>query len=111
MGHAQERLTKGRYVYSSHSLRITGDIIDVFIGRWEKIDSATRKLLKYPSHSKIDGGVLMCAVRLRRPISTIEFSKVSHGSIRPLVHQRDSDSDIEVVLMDAEVVCTHPDSM
>lgn len=106
MNPTHNRLEKGKYAYSSHSLMISGDIIDVFTGVWKDVPSG-RALIK--CEGDIAGGELMCVIKLRRPLSLDEYREIHHQDIRPLV--RHPDHDVAAALLPAGMVCTIPDYM
>jgi hypothetical protein len=113
MSQTHERLAKGRYAYSSHSLRIAGDIAEVFIAKWENHQGGER-LHKYPPHADIKGGALVCVLRLRKPIPMEEYKELHHPSMRPIVKRPELEIDelkVHAVLMDSSMVCTFPDSI
>jgi len=106
MSKTHSRLEKGKYAYSSHSLFVSGDVIDVFTGMWKETGQG-RALIK--CDGDIVGGELMCVVKLRRPMSVQEYRDVHHPDIRPLI--RDMDADVQAVLIPASMACTIPDYM
>ena len=110
MSKIQPGLERGRYAYSSHSLRLAGSIHDVFIGRWETSEgSGYRKLRRFELGEEVPDGKLMCVLRLRKPLPHDDYKNHKHPSIRPITKQLGS--PIEFILMDADIVCTFPDAM
>lgn len=109
MSQTQQSLKKGDYAYAAHSLLLSGDVIDVFVGRWITTDESTRILQKFPPEKKVDEGQLMCVLKLRRPITLNEYREVHHPAIRPLV--KSVGEDVNMVLMAAEMACTFPDGL
>ena len=112
MDQTQQRLTKGTYAYCSHALILSGDVEDVFVGRWmaRTFDGGTTRVLqKFPPGEKIEHGQLLCVLRLRRPISLDEYREVHHPALRPMVQS--VDDDVVMVLAPAEMLCTIPDGM
>jgi len=111
MGQTQQRLKRGRYAYSSHSLQLAGDIEDVFIGLWETPEGLPgRKLKRFDVDADVPDGQLMCVLKLRSPLTVEDYKPVRHPSIRPITKTAAS-SAIEYLLMDADVVCTFPDGI
>ncbi|MGD9727496.1 MAG: hypothetical protein AB7L09_03125 [Nitrospira sp.] len=106
MSRTRNRLEKGKYAYSSHSLLISGDIVDVFTGVWRDIDGK-RALIR--CDGDIVGGEPMCVIKLRRPMTLAEYGQVHHPALRPMV--KHADADISAVLMPAGMACTIPDYM
>lgn len=114
MGQTQQRLERGQYAYSAHSLQLAGDIQDVFIGQWATPEGVPgRKLTRFDVDEDVPNGQLMCVLRLRRPLSIKDYRALRHPSIRPIAKTVNSsiNSSIEYLLMDADVVCTFPDGM
>ena len=110
MSQTRQRLSRGDYVYSAHSLRLAGNVVDVFVGRWEMSeDGQPRKLFKYSADVEVEGGQLMCVLRLRDPISVEDYREVHHPDIRPIT--KSTSDDIKLILMTADIACTLPDSM
>ena len=110
MSQTKGQIAKGEYAYSSHSVFISGDIVDVFIGRWIlKEDGNTRILQKFPSDHEVDHGHLMCVLKLRSPIPIDEYREIHHPALRPMV--QNLDDDVAMVLLPAEMACTIPDGM
>jgi hypothetical protein len=113
MSRTQQRLTKGAYAYCSHSLLLSGDIVDVFIGRWKIKDNEdgppTRVLQKFPPDQEVERGTLMCFLKLRRPVSLSEYRDLHHSSIRPMVQSLEE--DVTMLLLPADLLCTIPDGM
>ena len=109
MSQTQQRLTKGVYAYSSHSLLLAGDIVDVFIGRWFTKDDSTRILQKFPPEHEVEHGKLMCVLKLRRPIPLAVYREVHHPELRPMIQSQNE--DVRMVLLPADMVCTIPDGM
>lgn len=107
MSRTHSRLEKGKYAYSSHSLFIAGEIIDVFTGVWQQVGDS-RALIKCED-DKVEGGELMCVIKLRQPMSIPEYRESHHPNIRPLV--KHLESHVIAVLLPAEMVCTIPDFM
>lgn len=111
-GQTQQGLTKGAYAYCSHSLFVSGDIMDVFVGRWltkEGPGGSARILQKFPPDEQVDGGSLLCVLKLRRPLSLPDYREVHHPELRPLV--QNLDDDVKMVLVPADMLCTIPDGM
>ncbi len=109
MGKIRSGLEAGRYAYSAHSLLLSGDIVEVFIGRWETTSETSRVLKKYPIEETVDEGEVLCTIKLRRPISLDEYREVHRPEIRPMV--RSVGADVSMVMLPANMVCTIPDSM
>lgn len=113
MSQTQQRLTKGAYAYCSHTLLLSGDIQDVFVGRWletEDESGSTRRVLqKFPPEITVEKGELMCVLQLRRPLTLSDYKEIHHHSIRPMVQSLDD--DVSMVLLPASMVCTIPDGM
>jgi len=107
MSQTRQRLTKGVYAYCSHSLLLTGEIFDVFVGKWLTKDD-TRVLQKFPPED-LENGELMCLLKLRRPISLKDYREVHHPSLRPMVQSQRT--DVSMLLMPAAMACTIPDGM
>lgn len=103
-----DRLIKGKYAYSSHSLMISGEIIDVFTGLW-KTDGEHQTLVKCTDSAKVEGGEVMCIVKLNRPMTVFEYKDSYHPEVRPLV--KSIDAYVEAVLIPGSMVCTIPDFM
>jgi hypothetical protein len=112
MSQTQQRLTKGTYAYCSHSLLLSGDVVEVFVGRWivqATEDGETRVLQKFPPEAEIKDGFLLCVLKLRRPITLGDYREVHHPSLRPMVQSLED--DVQMVLVRAEMLCTIPDGM
>lgn len=102
-------IKQGDYAYTSHSVMISGDIVEVFLGKWEDRDEDTRVLRKLPEDSEDPDGELMCVLRLRRPMTIEEYRETHHPRFRPMV--RSLDSKVKLVLVPTEMTCTIPDGM
>jgi len=110
MSQTKQKLERGQYAYSSHSLRLAGHIVDTFVGKWEQYRAGLgRRLLKFPPNTEVTDGQLMCLLKLRNPIHIKEYRDISHPSIRPVTEN--INLPIKVLLMYADVVCTIPDGM
>jgi hypothetical protein len=107
MSQTHSRLAKGKYAYSSHSLLISGDIIDVFTGVWKATPTGARALIK--CEGDVPGGEPLCVIKLRNPLSIEEYREAHHPEIRPLV--KNHESPVQAVLLPAAMVCTIPDYM
>lgn len=108
MSRTDSRLEKGKYAYGSHSVFISGEIIDVFTGVWQQIGEG-RALVKCEEGEEVEGGELMCVIKLRRPMTVDEYREAHHPQVRPLV--KSLDSKVIAALLPAEMVCTIPDFM
>lgn len=114
MGQIQKGLSKGSYAYSSHSLLLAGDVVDVFIGKWKTRDeSEDRMLVKFPPHAEVEGGKLMCILKLRRPIPLDDYKPVHRRPMRPLLKRSDDGEkrDVVMLLIPADMLCVIPDRM
>jgi len=114
VGQIQKGLSKGSYAYSIHSLLLAGDVVDMFIGKWKnRDDSNGRMLMKFPAHAEVEGGKLMCILKLRRPISLDDYKPVHHRSMRPLLKRSDEGEkrDVVMLLIPADMLCVIPDRM
>jgi len=100
-------LEKGVYAFSSHCPFVSGDVIDVFVGRWEE-HSRGRVLIKCQTKEESIGGDEMCVIQLRRPLTLDEYRESHHPLIRPLIHNRDE--GVSAVLIPCEMVRTIPDT-
>jgi hypothetical protein len=109
MGQTKQRLEQGDYAYSSHTVLVCGDIAAVFVGKWETQPNGSRLLRKFSRNDEVEGGELLCMLRLRRPMSIKEYRESHHSAFRPVV--RSPESEVELVLMPARMVCTIPDGM
>jgi len=112
MSQTQQSLTKGTYAYCSHSLFISGDVVEIFVGKWlikETASGSTRILQKFPPEAEVDGGGLLCVLKLRRPITLADYRESHHPALRPMV--RNLEEDVTMVLVPAELLCTIPDGM
>jgi len=109
VGQIKQKLEKGDYAYSSHTVLVCGDIAAVFVGKWEIQPDESRLLRRFSTNDEVEGGELMCMLRLRRPMSIKEYRESHHPKFRPIV--RNSGSKVELVLMPAKMVCTIPDGM
>lgn len=109
MSKTNKSINKGDYAYSSHTVLVSGDIVDVFVGRWEWQDEDTRILRKYPRETELVGGETMCVMKLRRPMTMDEYREAHHPDFRPMV--KTPDSEVELVLMPTGMACTIPDGM
>jgi len=108
MSHTSPGLEKGVYAYSAHSTFVSGDVMDVFVARWEDHPSG-RALVKCQSDN-LAAGELMCVIRLRRPMTLVEYGEAHHPDTRPLV-LKGGTPQVEAVLLPASMACTIPDSM
>lgn len=113
MSQTHHGLVKGAYAYCSHSLLLTGDIVEVFMGRFSPVTDPNGDqssiLEKFSPDDEVENGHLMCVLKLRRPISLEDYRNVHHELIRPVV-QNLSD-DVQMILLPADMLCTIPDSM
>ena len=107
MGQTEPGLAKGEYACSEHSLLISGDVIDIFVGRWEDRPKG-RVLVKCGEDGVLSGGQPMCILRLRRPITIAEYRKLHHPMIRPLI--KSPENKIEGVIMPTSMACTIPNT-
>lgn len=108
MGHTAA-VQEGDYAISSHSVLISGDVIDVFLGRWEWQDDDRRILRKYEPEAHVVGGEMMCVLKLRRPMTMSEYKESHHPEFRPMI--KSLESDVELVLMPTGMALTIPDGM
>lgn len=108
MGKLRAGLERGKYAYSSHSVFVSGDIVDVFVGKWADHEMG-RVLVKCPEGTDESEGELMLVLHLRRAMTIAEYQETPHPMIRPLVKFRGA--KVEAVLMPADMACTIPDSM
>lgn len=111
MGHTSQSISKGDYAYSSHSVLVSGDIVDVFVGRWEWQNDDTRVLRKYPieEEGNVVGGEMMCVLKLRRPMTMAEYRESHHPDFRPMA--KPTATEVELVLLPTSMACTIPDAM
>jgi len=98
-------LHKGDFAISAHSVFISGNVIDVFKGKWTAHANG-RALIKCPEGSDVDGSQMMCVIKLRRPMTLEEYREAHHPDIRPLI--KSHDANIEAVLMPVEMAQTIP---
>jgi len=108
MSKIRSGLEKGRYAYSSHSVFVSGNIVDVFVGKWADHEKG-RVLVKCPEGADESEGELMLVLHLRRAMTISEYQETPHPMIRPLVKR--PGAKVEAVLMPANMACTIPDSM
>ena len=93
----------------SHSVLVSGDIVDVFVARWED-HPIGRALIRYDVDNSPPDGELMCVIRLRHPMSIEEYRESSHHpQTRPLM--KSPQDKVEAVLLPASMACTIPDFM
>lgn len=107
-----EPLTPGTYAFCEHTLLLDGVVREVFIGKWlEDPEHNARHLHKFPNGTEVDGGIPMCIVTLKRPISIAEFKAVHRAGIHPVVSSPGQHSVIHTVLLTNNLAATLPNSM
>ena len=106
MSQLRHGLEKGKYAYSKHSLFISGDIVELFTGMWKDVEDG-KLLVKCPDGVDLVGGIPMCAIKLRRPLTLDEYRENHHPDVRPLI--KSPDPIVLAVILPTAMVCTIPD--
>ena len=109
MNKIRSGLENGKFAYSSHSLLLAGNIVDVFIGKWQTKTETSRVMVKFPPEQTVEGGEAMCVIKLRRPLPLDEYRTVHHPEVRPLLAKLGA--DVEMVMLPASMTSIFPDAM
>lgn len=107
-----EPLTPGTYTFCDHTLLLDGVVREVFVGKWTADPECEgRHLYKFPTGTSVPGGVTMCIVNLKRPVTIEQFRTVRREGIHPVISAAGPNETIAAILITADLAATLPNGL